>query len=100
MSLESIIDKKKVFVEKKVICQSKEVPLDSIFGEHAESPGIQLPFEFDIMPTIKIKGIAKVCSNAHTSMPKGAFAFQIHQMTEMCKIADGSTEDNVILEKI
>ena len=75
MSLESIIDKKKVFVEKKVICQSKEVSLDSVFGEHLESPGIQLPFGFDIMPTIKIKGIAKICSNAHTSMPKGAFTF-------------------------
>ena len=75
MSLESIIDKKKVFVEKKVICQSKEVPLESIFGGHLESPGIQLPFEFNIMPTIKMKGIAKICSNAHTTMPKGAFTF-------------------------
>ena len=52
------------------------------------------------MPTIKIKGTAKICCNAHTSMPKGAFTFQIFQMTEMCKMGDGSTESNIILEKI
>ena len=52
------------------------------------------------MPTIKIKGTAKICCNDHTEMPKGAFTFQIFQMTEMCKMGDGSTEENIILETI
>ena len=100
MSLEKIIDKKKVFVEKKVMCQSKQVAIDSVFGGQLANLGCETPFEFDIMPTIKIKGTAKVCSNAHTSMPKGAFTFEIFKTTEFSKPAEGSTEENVVLEKI
>ena len=82
------------------MCQSKQVAIDSVFGGQLGRLGYELPFSFDIMPTIKIKGVAKVCSNAHTLMPKGAFTFEIFKSSEFNKPTEGSTEDNVVLEKI
>ena len=100
MSLDAIIDKKKVHKETKVICKSNDVPLSEMFVEHLEEPDITKPFTFEIDATASVKGNVKVCCNAHTAMPKGAFTLQIEDMSEIMRPSEESTHETLILEPV
>ena len=104
MSLDAIIDKKRVHAQTKVLCKSEDVPLESVLADHLSDPGIAKPFQFQIQarsnPPVTVRGSAKVCCNLHTAMPKGAFTLQIEDMTEMLKETSDSNEDVMLLEKV
>ena len=81
MSLDSIIDKKKVFQETRVLVSGDFVGLSSAFPRQIGSMGLCQPFETHIDAKTKVMGIARLCGNEFTAMPKGSFNLVIEELS-------------------
>ena len=100
MSLDAVMDKKKVFQETKVIAQGQPVSLAQVMGQQLESMGLSRSFEVSIDAKTKVRGAARLCCNAFTAMPKGSFSLTIEDKSDIMKVADSSTPDHTVLAKV
>jgi len=100
MSLDSIIDKKKVHLETKVLVSGDFVGLSTVFSKQVDSMGLSQPFEAMIDAKTSVTGTASLCCNAFTAMPKGTFTLTVEDMTSFLKVADSSTPDHTVLAKV
>ena len=100
MSLDAIIDKRKVYESTRVIVSGEMVGLASVFGKQLDSMGLAMSFEANLDAKTSITGVARLCCNAFTAMPKGCFSMTVEDMSTIMKIADSSTPDNTVLSKI
>ena len=83
MSLDAIIDKKKVFLETKVLASGEFVGLSSIFGRQIDSMGLSVPFEATIDAKTSVSVSARLCCNAFTAMPKGSFTLTVQDLSSI-----------------
>lgn len=100
MSLDAIIDKKKIYLETKVIVQGEFVGLASVFNKQIESMGLSQSFEANIDAKTSVTGVARLCCNAFTAMPKGAFSLTVEDKSSIMKVADSSTPEHTVLSEV
>lgn len=94
MSLDAIIDKKKVFEQTRVLVTGEMVGVPSLFSSQMDFMGLARPFEVIIDAKTTVTGVARLCCNEFTAMPKGQFSLTIEDMSSIMKVADSSTIDN------
>ena len=62
--------------------------------------GLGKPFEQTISDKIRVTGVARLCCNAFTAMPKGSFSLTVEEMTSIVREADSSTMEHKVLTKV
>lgn len=62
--------------------------------------GLSMPFEASFDAKTSVTGKARLCCNAFTAMPKGAFTMTIEDKSSILKIGDSSTQDQKVLAKV
>ena len=62
--------------------------------------GLSRTFEAPIDAKTKVQGVARLCCNAFTAMPKGSFSLTIEDRSDIMKLADSSTPDHTVLAKV
>lgn len=100
MSLDSIIDKKRVFLEKKSLFKGQVTPIATLFAAQIEQPGIGRNFEARLSTAVSVLGTVSVCANQFTQMPKGRLQFQIEQLNQFQRLNEKSTPDEWHIEPL
>ena len=72
------------------------VSLGSVFGKQLDSVGLSRDFEATVDGRTSVTGSARICCNAFTAMPKGAFSLTIEDRSSILRVADSSTADRTI----
>ena len=62
--------------------------------------GLAQAFEATIDAKTSIVGVARLCCNAFTAMPKGSFSMTIEDKSRIVKLAESSTPENKVLARI
>lgn len=62
--------------------------------------GLRRPFEATIDGRTSVTGVARICCNAFTAMPKGAFQLTIEDRSKILRVADSSTPEQTVLTEV
>lgn len=66
MSLDAIMDKKKVYQETKVLAHSEFIGLSTVFSKQKDNMGLSRDFQTQIDVKTGVTGTASICYNAFT----------------------------------
>ena len=77
MSLNSIIDKRRVFVESKLLSTGQPFLLQALFDQSSLVAAADQDFKCRVDAKCSLQGVFRVCSSDFTRMPKGSITLQI-----------------------